>query len=147
MNSVTSQVANGVRCLLVLSLGISVGCSFRERPKPGEFVIERYQSKGYLLLSFPSASHAIYKKMQSDPDRVRRVFIEEIEYPAVIMLVGGKSGEVFDGPLLDDESVKYLVSTHKLDPTVVTQVFMTKDGRETDRMTGDQDANKLGGQL
>jgi hypothetical protein len=60
------------------------------------------------------------------------------------MLVGGESGEVFDGPLLDNESVKYLMSTHKLDSAVVTQLSVTKDGRETGRVTGDQELNKLG---
>jgi hypothetical protein len=57
---------------MALVLG-AAGCSTRERPKSGEFVVDRYKSTGYLLLSFPTASHALYQKMQSDPERVRRL--------------------------------------------------------------------------
>jgi len=120
---------------ILLPCGV-IGC--RERPKAGEFVLDRYQGKGYLLLSFPSTSNPVYKKYKSDPARVRRVLLQEMEIPAVIFVVGGESGEVFDGPLLDHESVKYLMKTYNLDRAVVTQLIVSKDGRETERTTLDE---------
>ncbi len=133
-----------VSATLLLAIG-AAGC--RERPKPGEFVLDRYQGTTYMLLSYPSASDPLYKKFKSDPERVRRVFLHEFECPAVIVVVGGKSGEVFDGPLLDDKSVKHLVDTYTLDPSVVTVLTVLNDGKEADRMTGEKEANRILGQL
>lgn len=127
----------------MISLAPAIGCSPREQAKPGEVVLERYAGKSYFLIASPSSNHPTYRKYRSNLDRVRRTFIHEIEYAAVIELVGGKKGEVLDGPVLDAASIELLNSRYKLDPQIITILIIGRDGEASERVTGDEAAAKV----